>query len=174
MRFLCALIVFGVARSASADCPQVTLELKLQKAQSGLMVDALLKNGGKAAVELMTTGDGSSFGKRNPRLTFTLTPSDIKKVGTCGFINALADEDFLTLKPGQHHQLGWVHPPTPGKPGKYTLTVTYNNDPTAEPIGSGAPNPPTPQQRERAAKTAQCEVTSAPLHFTWDGKRASR
>jgi hypothetical protein len=174
MRFLCALIVLGVASSASADCPHVTLELKLKKAPAGLMVDAVLKNGGKTAVELMTTGDGSSFGKRNPRLTFTLTPNDVKEVGTCGFINALADEDFLTLPPGQSHKLGWIHPPTPGKPGKYTLTVTYKNDPTAEPVGSGAPRPPTPQQRERVTRTAQCEVTSAPLQFTWDGKRAAK
>jgi hypothetical protein len=176
MRLSWALLLagLGVATPVLADCPKVTLELKLKKAESGLMVDATLKNGGATAIELMKTGDGSSFGKRNPRLTFTLSPDDIKEVGTCGFINALADEDFLTLKPGQSQPLGSVHPPTPGKPGKYTLTVTYKNDPAAEPIGSGAPHPPTPAQLSRIAKMAQCEVTSAPLQFTWDGKRARK
>lgn len=172
MRHLCALIVLGASSVAWADCPQVALELKLKKSDIGLMIDATLKNKGKAPIELMTTGDGSSFGRRNPQLTFALSPNDIAEVGTCGFINALADEDFLTLKPGESRKLGWVHPPTPGKPGTYTLTVTYKNDPAAEPIGSGAPHPPTAAQRERVTKTALCAVTSAPLSFTWDGKRA--
>jgi hypothetical protein len=174
MKFLCALLIVGVASTAAADCPNVTLELKLKKAASGLEIDATLKNRGATSIELMTTGDGSSFGRRNPRLTFTLEPSDVKEVGTCGFINALADEDFLTLGPGQSRKLGWVHPPTPGKPGKYTLRVTYKNDPTAEPLGSGAPRPPTPAQLARIAKLAQCEVTSVPLSFIWDGKHASK
>lgn len=176
MRFLCALLLAGTAFTAPAwaDCPKVTLELKLKKSDAGLMVDATLKNGGAAPIELMTTGDGSSFGKRNPQLTFALSPNDIQDLGTCGFINALADEDFLTLKPGQSHKLGWIHPPTPGKPGKYTLTVTYKNDPAAPPIGSGAPHPPTAAQLQRIAKMQQCEVTSAPLTFTWDGKRATK
>ncbi len=174
MRFLCALLVFGVSLNAAAECPDVRLELKLKKGDNGLEIEAALKNTGPAPIELMTTGDGSSFGKRNPTLTFTLEPNIIDKVGTCGFINALADDDFVTLQPGQRRKLDWVHPPTPGKPGKYTLTVTYDNDPTAKPIGSGAPRPPTPAQLARFAKTAQCKVQSAPLHFTWDGKHASK
>lgn len=174
MRLLFALLVLGVASPAAADCPDVTLELKLKKAESGLEIEATLKNRGTAPIELMTTGDGSSFGRRNPRLGFVLDPSDVKETGTCGFINPLADEDFLTLGPGQSHKLDWVHPPTPGKPGKYTLTVTYTNDPAAKPLGSGAPRPPTPAQLARIAKMAQCEVTSAPLRFTWNGKRATK
>lgn len=152
----------------------MTLDLKLKKSESGLEIEATLKNRGTAPIELMTTGDGSSFGRRNPRLTFVLDPNDVKETGTCGFINALADEDFLTLKPDGLHKLDWVHPPTPGPAGKYTLTVTYQNDPAAEPVGSGAPHPPTLAQRERVTKTTACKVTSAPLHFTWDGKRASK
>lgn len=178
MRLLCALFLAGtgvaMATPALAECPKVTLALKLKKAENGLMVDATLKNGGAAPIELVSTGDGSSFGKRNPSLRFALSPNDIKELGTCGFINAFADGDFLTLKPGQSHKLGWIHPPTPGKPGKYTLTVTYKNDPAAPPLGSGAPHPPTPAQLERIAKTQLCEVTSAPLTFTWDGKHATK
>lgn len=174
MRWLVALLVAGVAPSALADCPNVTLALKLKKADAGLELEAVLKNGDKAPIDLMTTGDGSSFGKRNPRLTFTLEPNDIQAVGTCGFINALADQDFITLKPGESRKLDWVHPPTPGKPGRYTLKVTYKNDPAATPLGSGAPKPPTAEQLARIAKTTLCEVTSAPLSFTWDGKRAKK
>ena len=98
----------------------------------------------------------------------------ISEVGTCGFINALADEDFLTLLPGQSRKLGWVHPPTPGKPGQYALQVTYSNDPAAPPVGSGAPHLPTPAQLERIAKTVACKAISEPLRFRWDGKRASK
>lgn len=172
MRWLCALLVVGAASSAAADCPKVTLALKLKKAGDGLQVEAVLQNGDKAPIDLMAPGDGSSFGKRNPQLRFTLEPNDIQAVGTCGFINALTDKDFITLKPGESRKLEWVHPPTPGKPGRYTLKVTYKNDPAATPLGSGAPRPPTPEQLARVAKTALCEVTSAPLRFTWDGKRA--
>lgn len=167
------MLVLGVSADAAADCPEVRLEVKLKKSDSGLMIDAALRNTGKAPIELMTTGDGSSFGKRNPGLTFTLEPNDVSATGTCGFINALADEDFLTLKPGELRKLGWVHAPMPGKPGKYSLTVTYKNDPAAPPIGSGAPRPPTPAQLARVAKTTECKVTSEPLRFSWDGKRAT-
>ena len=175
MRLVCALLLgLGCPLIAHADCPDVRLELKLKKSASGLEIDATLKNAGKSAIELMTTGDGSSFGKRNPRLTFTLEPNIISEVGTCGFINALADEDFLTLLPGQSRKLGWVHPPTPEKPGEYSLQVTYTNDPAAPPVGSGAPRPPTPEQLGRVAKTVACKVISEPLRFRWDGKRASK
>lgn len=175
MRLVCALLLgLGCPVIAQADCPDVRLELQLKKSASGLEIDATLKNTGKAAIELMATGDGSSFGKRNPSLTFTLEPNLISEVGTCGFINALADEDFLTLRPGQSRKLGWVHPPTPGKPGQYTLQVTYSNDPAAPPVGSGAPRPPTPAQLDRLAKTVACKVVSEPLRFRWDGKRASK
>lgn len=168
------MLVVGATGPARADCPNVTLALKLKKAEAGLLVEAVLKNGDKVPIELMTTGDGSSFGKRNPRLSFTLEPNDIQAVGTCGFINAMTDQDFITLKPGESRKLEWVHPPTPGKAGRYTLKVTYKNDPAATPLGSGAPRPPTAEQLARVAKTALCEVTSAPLPFKWDGKRATK
>lgn len=166
--------LMGITVPASADCPNMKLELKLKKAPKGLEIDATLKNSGAAPIQLMTTGDGSSFGRRNPRLAFKLEPPDIKEVGTCGFINAMADEDFITLKPGESRKLGWVHAPTPGKPGRYKLIVTYVNDPAAEPLGSGAPHPPTAAQLARLAQTQKCELTSAPLIFTWDGQRAAK
>ncbi len=75
-------------------------------------------------------------------------------------MNSLDDKDFVTLKPGERRKLDWIDPPTPGRPGRYTLKVTYRNDPRAVPIRGGAPQPPTARQLAMIEGTLPCEVTS--------------
>jgi hypothetical protein len=150
----------------------MVLETSIKKPSTGLEIVTALRNKGKAAVDVMLTGDGSSFDRRNPSVRFELTPNDVAAVGTCGFINAVTDSEFVTIKPGESRKLEWIFPPTPGKPGRYTLRTIYRNDPTYSKL-SGAPQALTPAQSARLKKTTACEVASEPLAFTWDGKTAT-
>ena len=120
----------------------------------------------------MTTGDGSSYDRRNPSVSFALTPNDVGNEDRCGMINAMEDADFVTLKPGESRKLDWIRPPQPGKPGRYTLRATYRNDPSAKPMRGGEPHPPTASQMEKLSRTVPCEVTSNALTFEWNGNSA--
>ncbi|MFO0676627.1 MAG: hypothetical protein U0169_08840 [Polyangiaceae bacterium] len=147
-------------------CKDVVLELSVP---NGKPDDAkvTLVNKGRAPVELMTAGDGSSDGRRNPTVLFELTPNEREPVGLCGMMNSLAAEDFVTLAPGARHAMGWTHAPRPAKPGKYTLRVTYRNDPKIDPVPSGAKKDPALQAR--AQRTVACELVSNAVSFEWKG-----
>ncbi len=149
----------------------MALETSIKKGATGLELVTVLRNKSKTAFDVMLTGDGSSFNRRNPTVRFELTPNDVAAVGTCGFINAVTDSEFDTIKPGESRKLDWIFPPTPGKPGRYTLRTIYRNDPNFSQL-LGAPQPLTPAQSARQKKTTACEVASEPLAFAWDGKSA--
>ena len=85
----------------------------------------------------------------------------------------MEDTDFVTLPPRGAAKLGWLVPPTPGKPGRYSLRAIYRNDPAAKPMRGGEPRPPTQTQLDRLAKTVPCELRSNALAFDWDGHRAN-
>ncbi|HPH70372.1 MAG TPA: hypothetical protein PLF40_31700 [Kofleriaceae bacterium] len=139
------------------------VELVLSKVrQDGSIVafELQLHNSSKVAVALMRSGDGSSSQRRNPSLSFAVQPNNVTEPGECGMMNAMAEEDFVTLQPGQSVKLAWGHANTPNKSGKYTLQATYRNDPASQQM-SGDPLFP------RIAKTVPCEVTSAAVSFDW-------
>lgn len=160
------------APTAPASPPFVStckgIELVLSKVrQDGPIVafELQLHNSSKVAVALMRSGDGSSSQRRNPSLSFAVQPNNVTEPGQCGMMNAMAEEDFVTLQPGQSVKLDWGHANTPNKSGKYTLQATYRNDPASQQM-SGDPLFP------RIAKTVPCEVTSAAVSFDWKmGKR---
>lgn len=118
-------------------------------------------------VSLMAPGDGSSAGRRNPTVTFTLTPSHIAPVMGCGNMNPLSKNDFLLLAPGARKELSWVYAPTPSKAGRYTLQVTYRNDPTSTRLGDQRPGTRSAKLRERARATVACTLTSNVVSFDW-------
>lgn len=125
-----------------------------------------LRNTGSAPVELMTTDDGSCHGMRNPAVSFDLVPNQRAVQARCGNVNGLADHDFVTLTPGMHHKLEWIHGPTPAKPGRYSVTATFENDPNAD-ILRGVAAPPAAELVKRARATVACKVVSNTLSFEW-------
>lgn len=163
------LAAIGGAGVAGADeapeppvsqCEGVVLELRNPVVtKDNVTVEAVLRNTGKTAYPLIATMDGSSFGRRNPTITFTLTPDRSKPVGLCGLVNAMTEADFFTLEPGQTKRLEWVHPPTPAGPGVYELRATYHNDPKRS---RGKQNGED-KFAARIAATIACRVTSAPI-----------
>lgn len=165
---LAALSSAGVASADDAppeppvsQCDGVVLELRNAVVSKGnVTVEAVLRNTSKTAYPLIATMDGSSFGRRNPTITFSITTDRTKEVGLCGLVNAMTDADFFTLQPGQTKRLEWVHPPTPASPGVYELRATYDNDPKRSLRGK--------QNGEekfaaRIAATIPCRVTSEPI-----------
>jgi hypothetical protein len=150
-----------------SKCKNITLKLtKKATSSSWLEVELELKNEGKARASLMATGDGSCANMRNPTMTFDLDPNQRGPEERCGMINALAEEDFLALKPGESKKLEWISAPTPAKNGHYTLRATYRNDPDANPLRGGAPAAPK-ALLDRVKATVPCEVTSNAITFDW-------
>ena len=125
-----------------------------------------LRNDGPAPLELMTTDDGSCHDMRNPAVTFDLTPNQRSIQARCGNVNGLTANDFVSLAPGMHHKLEWIHGPTPARRGRYTIRATYENDPNAE-ILRGLAAAPEPALVKRARATVACRVVSNSLTFDW-------
>ena len=126
-----------------------------------------LRNDAARHVPLMLTGDGSSSGRRNPTLTFDLTPNDVAPQMGCGNMNGLSASEIVFLAPGEHAKLGWVNAPTPSKPGRYTLRATYRNDPTSKDLGDNREGPETDRLVARVRKTVPCTLVSNVVSFSW-------
>lgn len=132
-------------------------------------VDAVveLRNGSSAHVPLMLPGDGSSTGRRNPTVTFELSPNHVEPQYGCGNMNSLDAREIAFLAPRSRTKLGWLHPPTPSKAGQYTLRATYRNDPTSDRLGDTFPGPKTDKLIARVRKTLPCTLVSNTVTFTW-------
>jgi hypothetical protein len=134
-------------------------------------VDAVLelRNGSAFYVPVALPADGSSQGRRNPTLKFELTPNNVAPAMGCGNMNGASAADFVTLAAGASKKLEWAHPPTPSKPGRYSLRATYQNDPQSplSMLGDNMPGPKTDQLVARARKTVPCTLTSNAVSFTW-------
>ena len=126
-----------------------------------------LRNGSATHVPLMLPGDGSGSGRRNPTLTFELSPNEVERQAGCGNMNALSADEIAFLAPASRTKLGWLSPPTPSKPGQYTLRATYRNDPTSERLGDNKPGPKTDKLIARARKTIACTLVSNTVSFVW-------
>ena len=150
----------GSAPTLASQCDGVVLELTNVAAKDGsLSLDASLKNTGKKSYPLIATMDGSSFGRRNPTITFSMSPAETKDPGLCGFMNEMTDADFFTRAPGATKKLEWVHAPVPARPGAYTIRVTYTNDVAQSLQGTHGESKFT----ARIKGTVACQVTSAPV-----------
>jgi hypothetical protein len=142
-------------------CQGVELELTAVRQDGDAVAFALyLKNTGTSSASLMVSGDGSASSRRNPYITFSVTPNMTSKPGLCGLMNPLTEEDFVNLAPGAKRKLEWGYANTPMQSGAYTLQVTYRNDPYTRQHEGSAFLP-------RIRQTLACEVTSAKVPFTW-------
>lgn len=145
-------------------CEGVTLVLTKIVVRDGYAYPALeLRNTGKSPVKLMATGDGSSEDMRNPSLAFTLSGKVYPPRRECGNVNGLAEEDLVTLSPGQTKVLEWVSPIAAEK-GHHTLRATYRNDPASAVLRGIAP-PADEALIARARATVPCELTSNTLEL---------
>ncbi|MBK8213925.1 MAG: hypothetical protein IPK71_09250 [Myxococcales bacterium] len=145
-------------------CEGVTLVLTKVVVRDGYAFPVLeLRNTGKSPVKLMATGDGSSEDMRNPSLAFTLSGKVYPPRRECGNVNGLAEEDLLTLAPGQTKVLEWVSPIAAEK-GHHTLRATYRNDPESAVLRGVAP-PADEALIARARATIPCQLTSNTLDF---------
>jgi hypothetical protein len=153
----------------AAGCEGVSLVIaSVTKDSRSVRAVVELRNGSSSHVPLMLPGDGSGSGRRNPTVTFELSPNRVKKVAGCGNMNALSPREIVFLAPGSRTGLDWMQPPTPSKPGSYTLRATYRNDPTSERLGDNFPGPKTDALVARARKTAPCTLVSNTVTFQWD------
>jgi hypothetical protein len=133
-----------------------------------------LRNDSSQHVPLMLTGDGSSDGRRNPTLTFALSPKHIAEQAGCGNMNRLEASDFVFLAPGERRELQWAHAPTPSKSGTYTLRATYENDPKSDALGGRAVGPKMDRLLARVRKTVPCTLVSNTVSFTWTQPEAPK
>ncbi len=127
-----------------------------------------LRNQSTAHVPLMLPGDGSGSGRRNPTVTFELSPNHVERQAGCGNMNGLSAQEIAFLAPASRTNLGWLSPPTPSKPGRYTLRATYRNDPTSDRLGDNMPGPKTDKLIARARKTLACTLVSNTVTFVWN------
>lgn len=154
-------------------CKGVSLVLVSAKVDARYkVVDSVLelRNDSAEHVHLMLPGDGSSNGRRNPKVMFELTPNDVTPLMGCGNMNSISPEDFTFLAPSEKKRLTWAHlPMTPSKAGRYALRATYENDPTSTELGHNLAGPKTDALTARARKTVACRLVSNTLSFTWPG-----
>lgn len=135
--------------------------------RNGVNVALELRNAAAAHVPLMLPGDGSILGRRNPTVTFELSPNDVVKSAGCGNMNAMNARELVFLAPGSRTELLGVYPPRPSKPGEYSLRATYQNDPTTDRLGDNMPGPKTDKLVARVRKTLRCTLVSNSVKFTW-------
>lgn len=159
----------------ATTCEGVSLVIRSVKVYDQY-VDArvALHNDSSQHVPLMLTGDGSSHGRRNPTLTFALTPQHVAKRPGCGNMNRLEAADLVVLAPGERRELDWVYAPTPSKPGTYTLRVTYENDPKSDALGDRVKGPEMDRLLARVRKTVPCTLVSNTVSFTWKQSEAPK
>ena len=154
----------------SATCNGVSLVItSLTTDQNGVDAVVELRNGSSSHVPLMLPGDGSDSGRRNPTVTFELSPNKPAPTYGCGNMNALSPREIVFLPPSSRTRLSWLTAPTPASPGHYTLRATYRNDPTSDRLGDNMPGPKTDRLLARVRKTVPCTLTSNTLSFTWNG-----
>lgn len=152
----------------ATTCDGVHLVIaSLTKDQDGVNAVVELRNSSSAHVPLMLPGDGSVSGRRNPTVTFELSPNRVEPRAGCGNMNALNAREIVFLAPGTRTKLDWLYPPTPSKPGQYTLRATYRNDPTSDRLGDTMPGPKADKLIARVRKTLPCTLVSNPVTFTW-------
>ena len=150
-----------------SKCDGVALVIVSVFARDGrLVVNAELRNNGGRAVPLMTSGDGSSEDMRNPTVSFLVSPDTVLFPGRCAEVDSLAPADFVTLAPGASKRLEDVFPPTPTKPGLYSVRASYLNDPMARMIRSISRGS-DPKLLKRGRKTTPCRLVSKPFSFEW-------
>jgi hypothetical protein len=142
-------------------CKGIELELTGVRQEGDAVAFSLfLKNTGTSSASLMISGDGSASSRRNPSVSFLVTPNTTSTPGLCGLLNPITEEDFVNLSPGTKRKLEWGYANTPTQSGAYTLQITYRNDPETRQHEGNAFLP-------RIRQTLACEVTSAKVPFTW-------
>jgi hypothetical protein len=161
----------------ATTCEGVSLAIvSVTKDASGIEAVVELRNASSAHVPLMLPGDGSGSGRRNPTVTFELSPNRVEPRAGCGNMNALSPREITFLPPHSRTELGWLTPPTPSQSGQYTLRATYRNDPNSLRLGDNRPGPKTDALVARVKKTLPCTLVSNTVTFTWTAppKRTTR
>jgi hypothetical protein len=152
----------------ATTCDGVSLAIvSVTKDAHGIDAVVELRNASSAHVPLMLPGDGSLTGRRNPTVTFELSPNRIEPRAGCGNMNSLDPREIAFLAPHSRTKLGWLSPPTPSRSGQYTLRATYRNDPKSDQLGDNRPGPRTDALVARVRKTLPCTLVSNSVTFTW-------
>jgi hypothetical protein len=159
----------------ATTCEGVELVIEsAQRFEDRFEVVVALHNHSKEYVSLMLTGDGSNGGRRNPSVRLELSPNDVLPAAGCGNMSPTNPAEFIYLAPAERRALGWIYPPTPSKPGRYTLRATYRNDPQSNNLGDDSPGPAADRFIARLRKTVSCTLASKPFAFTWTGSAAPK
>jgi hypothetical protein len=159
----------------ATTCAGVSLAIvSVTKDAHGVDAVVELRNDSSAHVPLMLPGDGSVSGRRNPTVTFELSPDRVEPQAGCGNMNAMSPREIAFLAPHSRTKLGWLYPPTPSQSGEYTLRATYRNDPTSDRLGDNRPGPKTDALVARVRKTLPCTLVSNTVTFTWTAPPKSK
>lgn len=121
--------------------PQPDLQLRISGPKTMALTDlptieATLKNSSRRAHSIVTPGDGSDAGWRDPVITFSAfidegdgcwRPLPRAVVGRCGLFDHVWQDEIVRLGPGKTQALGplWAHPFFEWRKGTVRLFVHY-------------------------------------------------
>lgn len=160
---------------ATISAPALKAELRLLPFEGDAHAELTLTNISSTTLVLVEPGDGSEMGWRTPMLTWSIEPLDeaarasVKQPESwgrfCGNINALRSGEVFTLAPGARRTLTtWLGAPHPRGPGRWRVSLRYQNQPTLEwggvPLGD---HDADTMKRVRASSAA--DVTSNALEI---------
>jgi hypothetical protein len=146
----------------------VIVEVKVDPSRSAVDPVVELRNASSEHVPLMLPGDGSTSQRRNPTLSYEVTPHDVTPLAGCGNMNSLSPKEIIFLGPGEKTKLGWSFlTEAPSHRGRYALRATYRNDPTSNDLGDNMPGPRTDKLVARVRKTVACTLVSNTVTFDW-------
>jgi len=125
----------------------------------------VLTNTGSTPLHLVTPGDGSESGWRTPVLTWTATadgkPASTAPLARCGLMNRIKKDEIFTLAPGASREIREWLPRLSLPAGRYTVRLTYRNDPTIE-----IDNDTDEEVKRLLASTTSCQATTNAVEVT--------
>ncbi|MCC7074940.1 MAG: hypothetical protein IT383_26755 [Deltaproteobacteria bacterium] len=166
---------------ATMAAPVLKAELRLTPARGEVGAELTLVNLSSTTLVLVEPGDGSEMGWRTPILTWTIEPLDDAARASatlaeswgrfCGNINALGANEVFELAPGARHTFGpWVSSPHPRGPGRWRVSLRYQNQPTLAwggvPLGE---HDGTAMQRVRASSAVDVTSNAIEIEVSNDG-----
>lgn len=144
---------YNIVNAKSTPVLTITCDSTLVEVSSlkYIKINATLTNKEDKVVNLVLPGDGSQSGSRTPIIKWSVVKlaEDMQASSSadfhlrtgprCGNMNALEENELVQLLPEQSRSLGsWIGvPQLPEEVGKYSVRLSYKNDPKIKWEGMG-------------------------------------